>query len=147
MDNPKTRYIVGFLILALAVAGMGAAFNLFSSGKDKIHIEANTNIIFTQGQELTGIQSDELRKIVESSTKGNKEFIKDVLKLIKPAKSDLDASITLDKNPDMALTNKAIAQTPTHILDEDEEGSLDLNDLEIYIRATDKDKAGSDKGE
>jgi len=145
MDNPKfTRYIVGVAVLALLSSGCWSAYNLIKPKTVPKHIEINNNTIINIAAEATQLTTEEIKEIIHNVTKDEVEFAKDASRIILPAKNAKNGSIIIDNERKAIITHLAIQETPTveleHLKEFEDEFTEYYENVDIIIRATDKDK-------
>jgi len=141
LDNvPSVRreQILGWLISACILVALKYASDQFFQSSEKPNLEQQINITMQAGGDITGIDSDILRRKIEEAVKDNPEAVKGALGFIKPVKRDSDASIQLDNKS--YLQPQTLAEIPITLPDvEPQEKALELQQVEIRIRATDRD--------
>ncbi len=130
--------IAGWVAAALILIALKAAGDKVWPSREKQNIEQQINITLATGSEMTGVPVDALRSILQSVVKEQPEVVKSAVAIAKPAKRDPEAEITLNEKP--FLSKESLAEVPSAILQDDpQEKVIELEQAEVYIRATDKD--------
>jgi hypothetical protein len=138
LPQEKRQQIAAWLIAAGLLVALKFAADAISNKSPKTHIEQQINITLEAGGDITGIDPGVLRSALEQAARENPEAIKGAVGFIKPAKRDQEASIELDRQP--YLSSQALAEIPSALPDDEtQEKSIEFEDVEIYIRATDRD--------
>lgn len=148
MDSLKeNKTLFAVVIAALVGAGIMYLINnnkTSTTSQEKATIQANNNVIINYGAGMVGLSEGEFQAVVENVVKTKSEKVRlanDAATLLKPAKSDPNAEVTLDGSEKLKFDKKVIAVIPNEKLvePEDEEDSKEFYDVDIYLRATDLD--------
>lgn len=139
MENPK---VFGAVILAIIFIGGAYAIGKSSTNPDKkALIEANNNTIIQIGAEAVELDPDSFIKIIDAALKDRKKLAKDVSEVVKPAKRDSSATITLNDDPSLRIERPFIETMPEVLEPEEpEEVVVDYENLLMELRALDLDK-------
>lgn len=136
-DSTKIKIIGALLALCIAYAAWEAA-NLYGNKQEKPNLEKQVNIYLQASGDIIGIDPQTIKEAVAKSTKVHPETLKATVEFAKPAKRDPSASISI--NNDVVLTPEALSEMPGHFPDDESvEKVVELTEVEIFIRATDKD--------
>ncbi|GEM_PF-1786712 len=137
----KNRRLVAVIVLALILAG--GAYVLLKNGAPSEQcaaIKANQNVIINIGAATSGLTDERFRSIIEAAVAGNFQIAKDAVKIVRPAKREDGASITMNDDPATGITSKAVKAMPSSTPDADGTDTIeDFRGVVIQIRATDLD--------
>ena len=139
MENPK---VFGAVILVIIFIGGAYAIGKSSINEDKkALIEANNNTIIQIGADAVDLDTDSFIKIIDAALKDPKRLAKDASEVVKPAKRDRNATITLNDDPSLRIERPFIESMPEMLEPEEpEEVVVDYENLLMEIRALDLDK-------
>jgi len=135
--------ILPAIVLALVMAGGAYALSFFGAPPEsRTTIEANNNIIINIGAKSAGMEPEDYQAIIDAAVGNKAEAAKNTVKIIRPAKSDPESTIELDKTSDLTINNKTIKAIPTYLQEDlNEIETVDLENTEILIRAIDLDSS------
>lgn len=134
----KKANIAGWALAVVVLFGAKAAADRVWPTKPKQHIDQQINLTLQAGRDITGIEVEKLRTAVQRAIADDPSAIKGAVGFARPAKSDDRAAISIDDAP--FLPPEAIAEIPSGMQDEEpQEKVIELEGVEIYIRATDRD--------
>lgn len=129
--------LIGAVLASLI--GYGAFLAATSQKSAGTTINANNNVIINLGAGQVDLTPEAFHAIVVAAVSDKKELATQSVKLFKPAKADLQASITLDGNDALSFPPAVIAETPTKVDFKKQEKVRDLPDVDLQIRATNLD--------
>lgn len=137
MDNNNG---LSTLLLGMMLTG-GFLYLKATSPEPQPNIEINNSNIISIGAGSLQKDPKELRDIIEAVVKEDKQkFADNVAKFVKPAKRDLDATITFNENEQLRIQAAAIKEIPSRVKRLPPEKTVqELENTEIQIRATDLD--------
>lgn len=136
--DEKKKQIIAWAIAAATVMALKVAADRYLPNQDSTNINQQVNVTIEQGHMITGIDNEVLRSAIENSISENPSAVAGAVEFVKPAKKDSDARIDIDGQS--YLSSAAIAEVPNELPENElQEKSLELEDTEIQIRATDKD--------
>jgi len=140
-DHPMLKNTINVIFVGVVIYGLYQA--AVSLGGETNHIEANNNVIININQ--PGLSGQEISEIIDKATVDKKAIAKAAIKLITPAKSDKEASITFKVGDQedaikYEISPETIAQAPTHVKEVLDEKVLHIENASVSIRATDLDK-------
>lgn len=141
MNNPQ---LFSAILLVMILTGgayyLGKRKSASGAPDQKAVIEANNNTIIQIGAGMSGLDADYFKEVINSAIKDKDKLAKDAIQLIKPAKRDPAATITLNSNEELKINSESVKAMPSYIEDPEEEQDItDFKDLELEIRATDLD--------
>jgi len=139
-DRKALKPLMGLLFAGMI--GAGVMYITKDSGEPTTHIEAYNNTIINFGAGEFDIKSDEFKAIIESATTTNKKkLVKDVVKIIKPAKLDPDASLQIDGNSSLTIAPEIIKHVPEEYeAPKPKEKTKNLSNATVMIFASDRDR-------
>lgn len=134
-----TRNIVIGTVIT-AIIGYGAYLAATAGNKaGTTTITATNNTIINIGAGEVSMTPDAFKAIVETAVNNKKELAKNTTKLFNPARADGQASIIVDGNNDLSFSPSVIAATP-RLKDFDKQEKMErLVDVDLQIRALDRD--------
>jgi hypothetical protein len=160
-DNRK---VLAIIILALILAGGSYYFSKdkHCDSERQVVIQNNNNIVIEMGAKLFAITSEDFQDIIERNIKDKDKLSRDAVRIIKPAKRDDEASITLNNDESLRIQAETVRAMPSQARDieneslriqaetvrampsqvrviEDEEYPEDFDNVDIVIRAMDLD--------
>lgn len=140
MNNPQ---LLSSILLAMIL--VGGAYYLgkehSATDEEKARIQANNNTIINIGADILEMEADDLRAIIDGAIKDKDKLAENAARVIKPAKRDPKATITFGDNTELRIDAETIRAIPDSLPEsEDNETIEDYNNVEIEIRATDRDK-------
>jgi hypothetical protein len=138
MENKK---LLGCIVLALILGGgLYLLTKNKASDEQKASIQANQNIIINIGSEMAGLSAEQFKAIIDGAIARNDQVPKEAVKIVRPAKREDGASITMNGEPSTAIDSKAIRSMPSATPDDESvEIVEDFPHVEIQIRAIDLD--------
>lgn len=112
-----------------------------------VHIEINNSGFLSIGSEALGMQPDQLLKIVETSVKSkpkksSKNLQNAALKLFAPIEND-NGNIVLNNDEALVVNGSEIGVLPKEVKIEPDLDILEFSNIEVFIRALDRDKTES----
>lgn len=138
-DKKAMRPLLGLLLAGMI--GAGAMYIAKSKQEPTTQIEAYNNTIINFGAGEFDIKGDEFKAIIEASIGNKKKLVKDVVKIIKPAKLDPDASLEIDGNKSLTISPKVITSIPVEYEEpKPREKSKEYSNVDLFIFASDRDK-------
>jgi hypothetical protein len=138
IPNERQEKIAAWLIVACLLVALKYGANQVWPDTPKPNIEHQINVTLNAGRDITGLEPAQLANAIESSIKDNPDAVKGALAFVKPAKKDAFASIAIDG--EQVLTPQTLAELPAATIESEQvEKSLEFEDVEIRIRATDRD--------
>ncbi len=145
LKDEKRNSIIAWVMVASIFYGIKIGSDKLFPDKPKEHINNEINIVLNTGKNLTGIEEDKLREVLEKISSENPSLPKNAIDFSKPAKKDPEASI--DFNNEYKITKEFLKESPSSVLDEEiKEKTLEYINTEIHIRATDKDSGNKGWG-
>lgn len=121
----------GAVLLATTADGTSASSDVLSH---------NTTIINFGAMEF-GMKPEEIKKIIDSSIQNKKQLAGDTAKVMKPARNEEGASLTIDDNATISFTGKVIRELPDHYEEpKPKEKVVDYQNADLVIFASDRDK-------
>lgn len=134
-----TRNVLIGAVLA-ALVGYGLYLAAKGSGvPSTTTITANNNVIINVGADQMGLDPEKFKAILEAAIHDKKDLAKSAVKLLKPARSDSKAQIRIDGTDALTFSPAVIAETPVKVEFETQSDSIDLLDVDLQIRATNRD--------
>ncbi|WP_024302216.1 hypothetical protein [Pseudogulbenkiania sp. MAI-1] len=131
--------LIGALILSIIGYGLYLAANTAGSKQAANTINVNNNVIINIGAEQAQMEPEQLAKIIESAISDKKANAKDAIEIVKPAKRDPTASITLEDQTVLALPKEVIQTAPSSLEIDDTPTEREYKDVDLSIRATNLD--------
>lgn len=122
-----------------SVIGYGAWLAATSQRSGGATITANNNVIVNIGAGQSGMSPDDFRAIIEAAIPDKKELATQAVRFFKPARADLKASVTLDKDDALSFPPAVIAETPIKVDFDKQADVKHLRDVDLQIRATNLD--------
>lgn len=136
-----------YLILAGGVAGMGYVGSQMGSGPSSVtEIEANNNVIITVISDDLAMEPADVGTILRGAIDGyNKRQLKalavDAVDAVAPLRSDTAASLLVPNVTGARLSPEAVGEIPESLEPDEPELSLErFDNVDVYIRALDRDK-------
>lgn len=109
-----------------------------------VNVSGSYNNVIVSSAGAVGVPSDEFKTMIENSPTNKKSLAKSAIGFINPAKKgDESVSISFSGN-NVALPADLVKQTPDEYIAQAEEKSVELKDVTLNIRASDRDSY--DKG-
>jgi hypothetical protein len=138
-ESPERRNdILAWVMVAILVIALKAAADKVFPNSEKENIAQQINITFNAGRDITGIDTEKLRKTVEGVVENNPQVVKGAVGFVKPAKKEKEAYIEIDRNS--RLSSSFLNEIPDGMIEEGEqEKVIELANTVVFIRATDKD--------
>lgn len=131
-----TRTIIWGLLL------VGAYYAISGSEKPtKPTVEISHNTIISVGAKEMNMTPEQLVKIIETAVSNKNQLAIEAVKVIKPAKRDSKAEITVDDAPKLKISNQVIAQVPFEFNPDRSEESKKHQHAEVHLRALDLDSS------
>jgi len=135
-------------LVAIVAAATILSCGIYFRGKnqavpisEKLAIEKNINVIINMGSDITQVDPDKFKSIIESSLKGKeKRILNDAIGFLRPATRDPDAAITFNQDDNLSITPEAILSYPKQ-KPEPEETMEVYENVDMIIRAIDLDSA------
>lgn len=131
------------LVFAVVSGMVGYGLYLASSAMspDKVtHFEANNNTIINIGAGAANLTPEGLKSVIETSVRNPKSLAEGAVKVISPARSDENASLTIgDGQQTIVIPPETIRQAPTSVSIDPLTQVRDYSDVDIQIRALDLD--------
>ena len=130
------------IILASTILSSGIYFSGKSPGTDERRaIEVNQNVILNMGAEITEMDAERFRSIIDAGLKGREvKTLESAIHFIRPAKRDPGATITFNGNESIRISPETINAYPSQ-KPEPEEVVETFENVDVIIRATDLDSA------
>lgn len=136
-DNEVLRTAVAVGVGAIITFG---AIKILPAGAPTTHIEANNNNIITIGGQID-LSADDIHTILDKLT-DKKKLAQDVVQVILPSRRDSSASIEIEGFSDLNITPEFVSEAPSeYIAPEPEEKTVEYNNADVVIYASDRDKA------
>jgi hypothetical protein len=132
--------LISWIIIALVAVGCVFAYRKIFPSAPSLHIEGNNNVIFNVGRDLTGVDPDQLRAIVESAAGNKHQIAADAVGVLKPARGDRRSSFSAGGHH---LSPDYINEVPFAVPVQEDDDVEDLTDAEVHVRATDRDNTKS----
>jgi hypothetical protein len=137
----ESKKLLACIVLALI---LGGGYLLLTKNKapeeQKAIIQANQNTIINIGAEMSGLSAEQFKSIIDGTIARNSQALKDAVKIVRPAKREEGASITMNEEDSTSINSKAVRAMPSIFPDDDSiEIIEDFTKVEIQIRATDLD--------
>jgi hypothetical protein len=133
----RNALIVAVLGALLGYGAYLAATAMKSGGTTTI--TANNNVIINVGAGEVDLTPEAFKAIVEASVTDKKALANSAVKILQPARSDRNASLVLDGNDKINFSNHVIAATPRAVEINRQEKVEHLSDVDLEIRATNRD--------
>lgn len=109
-----------------------------------VNVSGSYNNVIVSSAGAVGVPSDEFKTMIENSPTNKKSLAKNAIGFINPAKKgDNSVSISFSGN-NVTLPADLVEQTPDEYITQAEEKSVELKDVTLNIRASDRDSY--DKG-
>lgn len=137
------KTVIGATIMAMLGYGAFMAGKAMNAPAQNT-ITANNNVIISLGAETAGLAPEAFKAIIEAAIPDKKALAESSLKVIKPARADPAASISMDGSDALAMPPAVIAATPDAVKFDKQDKVEHLPDVDLHIRATNRDsrKAG-----
>lgn len=139
----KNRRLVAAVVLALILtAGVYLLLKNRAPDEQRATVEANQNVIINIGAEMSGLTAESFKSIIEAAVSRNDQIPKDAVKIVRPAKREDGASITMNGDSSTSISSKTVKAMPSAAPDTDTPESIeDFTNVKIQIRATDLDSS------
>ena len=111
MDNPQ---LLSAILLVLILSG-GAYYlgkDQSASNDQRATIEANNNTIINIGAGMMDITAEEFKLLIDGAVKDKAKLAKEAVRVVKPAKRDLEASIIFNDNTQLQITPETVRACP-----------------------------------
>lgn len=139
-SSEKQKQILGWAIAAGLIFSFKVASDKAFPNQEKPNIENQINITIQAGRDVTGLDAEELISAVEGVVRDNPRAVKGAVDFASPAKKEQGAYLSLDR--ETTFSPELLAEVPGGVIDEEErERVLELENEDIFIRATDKDSS------
>lgn len=136
-DNSQ---LISWVIIALVAFGCVVAYRKIFPSAPSLHIEGNNNTIFNIGRNLTGVDPDQLRAIVEAAAGNRHKMAADAVAVLRPARRDRSSTFSAGG---FELPAEYINEVPFAVPPQEDDEVEDLADVEVQVRATDRDSTKS----
>lgn len=125
--------IVGVTLAVLVASG---AYYVLS--KNETPVTQNTVIII--GAEAYNTHPDQLVQIVNAAVGSDrKRLAQDSANFIAPAKNDPNGAIEIDGNQQLTIPAETVRAMPRQVVQEEYESNIEYKDVDLEIRASDRD--------
>jgi hypothetical protein len=137
----ERKLIVGAIFLALVLyGGRIAVGRLFGPKEARDVIEINNSTIIVVGAELADVAPEQLRQIIEKTTKDGGKLANEAIRVLRPAKGTTPGALIVDQEPRLTILPETIETMPSQVFpDKPEERLEPYKNVELEIRATDLD--------
>ncbi len=132
--------------LILAIVGAGAYSALKSVGataQDKTAVNVNNNVIINIASREAGLTPEKIEGIIKAAVNDKKANAKDAVEFIRPAKRDANAIISIDSKEALSIPRETINLAPSSLDFEQETEEQPYYDVDLQIRATNRDSTNS----
>lgn len=136
-DGPARNVLIGAVIASLLY--YGAQLVTSAQGGNTTNITANNNTIINIGAGEVQMTPEAFKAIVEAAVTDKKDLAKSSVQILKPARNDPNASITLDDSADLVVPPEVVKDVPASASLGANERVEDMPDAELLIRATNRD--------
>lgn len=141
VDLTSKTGAVRTIILALLVVG---AYHAISGGKkdpEKSMIEISHNTIINIGAKEMNMSAEDLVKVIIAAVPNRNQLASDSVKVIRPAKRDPNAEITVDDKNELKIAKEFIVNVPSEFIAEKSEDSKEHANVAVHLRALDLDSS------
>lgn len=137
----KHPNILGAIIGAMILGGGIAIYESMQGGApEKATIEANNNIIINIGAGEVEFDTEDLKAIIKGAIDNNPAISEAAIKIVKPARRDLEAKIIINQEEGLSINPESIKAMPAERPAQEEiEVIEDFDHIVLEIRATDLD--------
>lgn len=140
-DKPVGK-IAGVSIIVAALVGAGAYYAAHDDPQAQVQINANNNTIIAIGAESYNVSPEDFARVLEVAIGADKKRLAgDAAKVLAPAKHDPDAAVQIAGQNGLVFTPTTVQATPTHPEFGTYEFDQHVPDVDLEIRATDRDSS------
>lgn len=138
-DKPVGKIAAISVVLA-ALIGAGAWYAAHDDKQAQVQIEANNNLIIAIGAESYSVDPAAFATIIEAAVGADKKKLANgAARVLAPAKHDPQATVQIDGEQGLVFTPDTVKATPTHPEFGRAEFEQHYPDVDLQIRATDRD--------
>lgn len=142
--NKMKTGVFGAVLAGIAAFGVWHYVTSDSAKNINVNVSGSYNNVIVSSAGAVGVPADKFKTIIENSPANKKALAKSAIGFINPAKQeDGSASISFGNN-NVTIPSELVEQTPTEYVVQSEEKSIELKDITLNIRASDRDSY--DKG-
>lgn len=136
--------VFGAVLAGIAAFGVWHYVTSDPTQNINLNVSGSYNNVIVSSAGAVGVPSDEFKTMIENSPTNKKSLAKSAIGFINPAKKGDDSvSISFSGN-NVTLPVDLVKQTPEEYITQAEEKSVELKDVTLNIRASDRDSY--DKG-
>lgn len=136
--------VFGAVLAGIAAFGVWHYVTSDPTQNINLNVSGSYNNVIVSSAGAVGVPSDEFKTMIENSPTNKKSLAKSAIGFISPAKKGDDSvSISFSGN-NVTLPVDLVKQTPEEYITQAEEKSVELKDVTLNIRASDRDSY--DKG-
>lgn len=136
--------VFGAVLAGIAAFGVWHYVTSDPTQNINLNVSGSYNNVIVSSAGAVGVPSDEFKTMIENSPTNKKSLAKSAIGFINPAKKGNDSvSISFSGN-NVTLPVDLVKQTPEEYITQAEEKSVELKDVTLNIRASDRDSY--DKG-
>lgn len=136
-NKPLLSQILVGLILTAGEVGLQ---RLGAPDEQKQVIQINKSVVIVDGAARAGVKESELNSAIEDAVKRNNHLVKEAVKVVQPAKREVDTSIVFNRDVGSVIQSQTVRAMPSMSVEDTREETMeDYEDVEIQIRATDLD--------
>lgn len=136
--------VFGAVLAGIAAFGVWHYVTSDPAQNINLNVSGSYNNVIVSSAGAVGVPSDEFKTMIENSPTNKKSLAKSAIGFISPAKKGDDSvSISFSGN-NVTLPVDLVKQTPEEYITQAEEKSVELKDVTLNIRASDRDSY--DKG-
>lgn len=135
--------LIAAILMAIVGYGLHSAATVMGSDEAKQAININNNVIINIAADQAGMKPEQLVDIIKASITDKKANARDAIEFVKPAKRDPEASISMEGQQVVSITSDVVKKSPSSLNIEDVPTERLVPDVDLQIRATNRDSQTS----
>lgn len=136
--------VFGAVLAGIAAFGVWHYVTTDSAKNINVNVSGSYNNVIVSSAGAVGVPADEFKTMIEKSPVNKKTLAKSAIGFINPAKQENGSTSISFSDNNVTIPTELVEQTPTEYVAQSEEKSVDLKDITLNIRASDRDSY--DKG-
>lgn len=133
--------LLGAMIMGVLGYGLYSAAKAMGSPEAIKAVNVNNNVIINIGARESGLEPDQLEAIIKAAISDKKTNARDAIDLVRPAKRDPEATISMGEQSALTISHDVIAKTPASLVIEAAPAERFIPDVDLHIRATNLDSS------
>lgn len=135
--------LLGALILSILGYGLYSAAKAVGSAEATRAINVNNNVIINVAADKSGVPAEQIASILRAAISDKKSNARDAIDFVAAAKRDAQASILMEGETPLSISPETISKAPSVLNIESEPISKYVPDVDLHIRATNRDSSKS----